>query len=114
MKQKMDYLVKGLQISETLKGKREERKAQLLFSCHSSRVLDSAQLLPLSANLLTPPVTTWFSFTGDSFSLGRLWKAIKKLNCFWVTTSSSPQGLNKDFSFASVRAEAQPQRLFHQ
>lgn len=77
MKPKMHYLVKGLQISGTWKA-RGERKAQVLFSCHSSRVLDSAQLLPSSANLLTPPITTWFSFTGDSFSLGKLWKAIKK------------------------------------
>lgn len=90
----MDHLVQGFQISGTRKA-REERKAQVPFSCHSSWVLDSAQLLPSSANLLTPPVTTWFSFTGDSFSLGKLWKAIKKINCFWVTTSSSPQGLFK-------------------
>lgn len=94
MKQKKNYLVKRLQISGTLKA-REERKAQVLFSCHSSWVLNSAQLLPSSANLLTPPVTTWFSFTGDSFSLGKLWKAIKKINCFWVTSSSSPWGLFK-------------------
>lgn len=77
----MNYLVKELQISGTLKA-REERKAQVQFSCHSSRVLDSAQLLPSSANLLTPPVTTWFSFTGDSFSLRKAWKAIKKNKLF--------------------------------
>lgn len=65
----------------------------------------------MSANLLTPPVTTWFSFTGDSFSLGKPWKAIKKLNCFWVTSSSSPWGFNNDFSFASAGAEARPPKV---
>lgn len=89
MKQKNALLGEGATDQWDTKSKRREKRER--HSCHSSQLLHSAQLLPSSANLLTPPVTTWFSFTGDSFSLGKLWKAIKKINCFWVSTSSSPR-----------------------
>lgn len=88
----MHYLGKGLQSSGTLKA-RDKHKCCSAVAAPASWMLASVKLLLSPANLLSPPVTTWFSFTGDSFSLGKLWNAIKRINGFWVTTSSSPRGV---------------------
>lgn len=89
---------------------KQKRRAQVLFSCRSSCLLD-AQLLSFCPRLLicfpSPPVTTWFSFTRDNFSLGKIWKAIKKNKLFLGHHQFQFPGgyLNNNFSLASVKGE---------